>query len=1207
MSVAAYFIVIGPDDDELQPIDVDSNGNAFMAGPLSLETPFHAFVTDRYPREDRPDDPLPEGIQLFCLPRGAQLVGVPKRPSLHTFVQTNAVGEHLLGCCMTFYEPITAAQRASLTALLAPQSIPVPEHMYVPRCLCLVSRHCFPSAFKKVLCGLYYQHTLTSGVPLERHICNLIDDVPHPLSVRLDVSFYMNEQPITFKCPLPEEPPAWSGMPLFPLFECLPPAKVLDLFALVLCERQVIFISQQYSLLTACAQAITSLLFPLSWPHALIPVLPRQLVGVLEAPHPFICGVPTAYLQECPIQEESVKVYLDQGRLEVGSEGPAPALPESLKKRLLQHLRACAPIFDKRPAAWKTQRLPLFDDAFCSLTDHSSRQIAVPVREGQPRRPPGKLVSASQGSSTLCHERKVRAGFLNFFVSLLHDYRRFLIYGTTLLPDPPVKFQFDDFAKAQPPEYRPLLAVMLHTQAFSQFLDERVLTGRRDTDVIFFDDAIDARAARARGSASAPAPVLYKTSSTESAESARMHTAGSSRTFVSPSPDTTGLPRAAAGSGSEPADDKASCTYSYARFPHLSVSLYTAPRTLTISSQVQSDGQVADALARLKRISADSGPHFPSELACVFSCYLVAACLVVSSAHKQQASRRLGSTTNQVIADYAPIPQQPERPAPIDAAPNAEFQAMQMDSTHTQGVEGVGLELKAGTREEAQAIAALLAEEDVVCDGDRNELAALDLVGLDESFLSESDSNPGANPVESTHGELEALTLDVDAPIDSHIVSFSSERHQVLETAIPKTPAPRNRAASTASTGSSAGARDGRERADSTAFWREREEAVGAAARLGLRVAFEALNCLLRQGDLPDDAAFRCLLDACGVCGDAASAVDLLALLQEEGVLPDKGMLRSAARAASAEAATLTLASQAGPNIALPNLAEPTLSASEVWTTQDWRPVQLRRGNGAVSCLFSRRTRSYAVLPSPPPPTAAAAVATRPPAAAAAGHLAPLALTSPSPTPTGNSPGGKSPVKRNGAASAKLSRQMAVAEALLESAFPGLHVDLSNVLGTQCPGPPRSACPAQRPLSASEIARGWVPGDSNGYATTCVHCGTKFVPRFAVTCGLPGFCGSDGPGTPLWCELLSPWTLRKELLKVVLEGGVAALASSEFRDATHSERAVLYWNALVAFRARGLPFSFLLCGADNITTAFPPPPRKSTTSPPSLPISPLVT
>jgi hypothetical protein len=70
-------------------------------------------------------------------------------------------------------------------------------------------------------------------------------------------------------------------MPLFPLFECLSPENIMALFALVLTERQLIFVSSQYSLLTSCAEAITSLIYPLSWTHAYIPILPRQLLGKL--------------------------------------------------------------------------------------------------------------------------------------------------------------------------------------------------------------------------------------------------------------------------------------------------------------------------------------------------------------------------------------------------------------------------------------------------------------------------------------------------------------------------------------------------------------------------------------------------------------------------------------------------------------------------------------------------------------------------------------------------------------------------------------------------------------------------------------------------------------------------------------------------------------------------------------------------------------
>ena len=201
---ADYFLVVGAWEHELQRIEEDSSGNPFMKGPPSLQSPFHAFVTDRYPAEDRPEDELPEGIQLFCLPYGVQVVEAPKRPTLHAFVHTNPVGEHLQGYCLTFYEPITPGQRASLAALRP--AVVLPQSLYLPRCLCLVSRWSFPSAFKKVLCGLYYQHLIQSPVPLERYICNFIDDVPAPAAARVDVTFFLSEQPVTFKCAPVNEP-----------------------------------------------------------------------------------------------------------------------------------------------------------------------------------------------------------------------------------------------------------------------------------------------------------------------------------------------------------------------------------------------------------------------------------------------------------------------------------------------------------------------------------------------------------------------------------------------------------------------------------------------------------------------------------------------------------------------------------------------------------------------------------------------------------------------------------------------------------------------------------------------------------------------------------------------------------------------------------------------------------------------------------------
>lgn len=61
-------------------------------------------------------------------------------------------------------------------------------------------------------------------------------------------------------------------------------------FASLLLERKVILVSCVLSLLSSCIEALQSILYPFSWPHTLIPVLPHTLYEIVEAPTPLICG-----------------------------------------------------------------------------------------------------------------------------------------------------------------------------------------------------------------------------------------------------------------------------------------------------------------------------------------------------------------------------------------------------------------------------------------------------------------------------------------------------------------------------------------------------------------------------------------------------------------------------------------------------------------------------------------------------------------------------------------------------------------------------------------------------------------------------------------------------------------------------------------------------------------------------------------------------
>jgi len=66
---------------------------------------------------------------------------------------------------------------------------------------------------------------------------------------------------------------------------------VVELFAQLALERKILIVSKHKTLLTQAAVALCSFIYPLSWNHTLIPILPINMVDVIDAPFPFLIGV----------------------------------------------------------------------------------------------------------------------------------------------------------------------------------------------------------------------------------------------------------------------------------------------------------------------------------------------------------------------------------------------------------------------------------------------------------------------------------------------------------------------------------------------------------------------------------------------------------------------------------------------------------------------------------------------------------------------------------------------------------------------------------------------------------------------------------------------------------------------------------------------------------------------------------------------------
>lgn len=86
---------------------------------------------------------------------------------------------------------------------------------------------------------------------------------------------------------------------------------MITIFASLLHERRIVVTSSRLARLTACVQALNSLLYPMCWQHIYIPLLPKHMKDYLSASIPFLIGVPLPILERVAQNEMDEAVILN--------------------------------------------------------------------------------------------------------------------------------------------------------------------------------------------------------------------------------------------------------------------------------------------------------------------------------------------------------------------------------------------------------------------------------------------------------------------------------------------------------------------------------------------------------------------------------------------------------------------------------------------------------------------------------------------------------------------------------------------------------------------------------------------------------------------------------------------------------------------------------------------------------------------------------
>jgi hypothetical protein len=84
---------------------------------------------------------------------------------------------------LNFYEPLPKSDFSRLAGGYEQDTPEQNVQLWVPKCLCLISRWPFLDCFREVLKHVYNLSISVARIPIERFVCNFMLEVPFPPQV----------------------------------------------------------------------------------------------------------------------------------------------------------------------------------------------------------------------------------------------------------------------------------------------------------------------------------------------------------------------------------------------------------------------------------------------------------------------------------------------------------------------------------------------------------------------------------------------------------------------------------------------------------------------------------------------------------------------------------------------------------------------------------------------------------------------------------------------------------------------------------------------------------------------------------------------------------------------------------------------------------------------------------------------------------------
>ena len=188
--------------------------------------------------------------------------------------------------------------------------------LYIPYCICLISKYSYITELDKSINTIYKimkQEPNKLNFLLNDLIMYLVHSVPIP-DKNMRVRFYIpyNNEKMELLCHKMDDLSTTNGK-LIKLFDYFSYDKITTIFRLLLSEKKILFIHDDYTTLSEISDFFISLLYPFKWIHTYIPIMSDQMLKYLETFLPFVNGIHESLM-------DSVEKIFSEGEFEDSEE-----------------------------------------------------------------------------------------------------------------------------------------------------------------------------------------------------------------------------------------------------------------------------------------------------------------------------------------------------------------------------------------------------------------------------------------------------------------------------------------------------------------------------------------------------------------------------------------------------------------------------------------------------------------------------------------------------------------------------------------------------------------------------------------------------------------------------------------------------------------------------------------------------------------------